>query len=35
MAKWKRITLGDLLEQYRIEHIVQDEKEYCQITTLV
>jgi len=29
---WKKIRLGDLFEQYRIEHIVQDNIDYGQIT---
>ncbi len=29
---WKTIKLGDLFEQYRIQHIVQDNKDYGQIT---
>lgn len=29
---WQNIKLGDLFEQYRIEHIVQDNIEYGQIT---
>jgi len=29
---WKTIKLGDLFEQYRIQHIVQDNRDYGQIT---
>ncbi len=29
---WEQIKLGDLFEQYRIQHIVQDDKNYGQIT---
>ncbi len=29
---WKVIKFGDLFEQYRIEHIVQDNRDYGQIT---
>jgi type I restriction enzyme S subunit len=29
---WKQIKLGDLFEQYRIQHTVQDDRDYGQIT---
>jgi len=29
---WQTVKLGDLFEQYRIEHIVQDDRDYGQIT---
>lgn len=29
---WKQIKLGDLFEQYRIEHMVQNDRDYGQIT---
>ena len=29
---WKQIKLGDLFEQYRVQHMVQDNRDYGQIT---
>jgi len=32
MSEWKRVKIGEFLTQYRITHLVQDDKYYGQIT---
>ncbi len=32
MTQWKKVKIGELFEQYRIEHLVQNSKNYGQIT---